>query len=334
MGKTILVIRFSALGDVALTVPVLKHLSFFNPDTRFIVVSDSRWADLFIGIERVSFQGFDLKKNYAGLSGIIRIFWFLLKSYQFKAVADLHGVIRSHILSMLFFVSGKQIASINKGRSEKANLTRKNHKQLFQIPHTTERYLKVFEQLGLSVNLQQFTNEMIKVKKVASVTKKIGFAPFAKHVLKMYPLEKMEQVVRYFDKEGYEMYFFGKGNRERTTIDDWNKKYKHAVSIPDAATLKDELKIISALDLLVTMDSANMHLASNANIPVLSMWGPTHPVAGFYGFRQDPSNAVQLDLSCRPCSVYGNNPCWRGDHACMQEIHPAFIVSKIEEMIH
>lgn len=334
MGKTFLVIRFSALGDVALTVPVLKHVSFSNPDARFIVVSDSRWADLFLGIERVRFQGFDLEKKYKGLKGIIGIFRFLLRNYHFEAVADLHGVIRTHALKLFFFFSGKQIVSIKKGRSEKAIITRKNNKQVYQLPHTTERYIKVFEQLGLSVNRQLLTEDMIKYEKGANAIKKIGFAPFAKHALKIYPLEKMEQVVSYFDKEGYKLYVFGKGQEEYKIIEAWSKKFKQIVTIEDSITLSYEMNIISALDLMVTMDSANMHLASNRNVPVVSVWGPTHPYAGFYGFRQDPSNAVQLDLPCRPCSVYGNKQCWRGDHACMREIAPGGIISKIEELLH
>jgi ADP-heptose:LPS heptosyltransferase len=121
---------------------------------------------------------------------------------------------------------------------------------------------------------------------------------------------------------------------ESKTIEGWNKTFKHVVSIGNDAKLSDELKMIKTLDLMVTMDSANMHLASNMNVPVVSVWGPTHPYAGFYGFRQDPSNAVQINLSCRPCSVYGNKTCWREDHACMNEIKPELIISKIEEQLN
>lgn len=320
------------MGDVALTVPVLKHVSTSNPDAHFIVVSDLKWGDLFLGIERVSFQGFDLKHHYIGFWGIIRIFRVLLKQYQFHAVADLHAVIRSHLLRTLFFIIGKQVAYINKGRSDKALITNQTNKYLHQLPHTTQRYLSVFEKLGLAVNLQLFNENHIGLKKPLGTIKRIGIAPFARHSLKMYPIEKMEQVVQYFDKEGYALYLFGSGKYEKKLIAEWNQKYKQVVSMTDTITLSEELKIISNLDVMVSMDSANMHLASNENVPVVSIWGPTHPHAGFYGYRQDPRNAVQLDLPCRPCSIYGNKPCYRGDHACMQEIKPACIISKIEEL--
>lgn len=334
MGRTFLVLRFSALGDVALAVPVLKQVVASNPDAHFIMVSDCKWADVFHGIERVRFQGFDLQKKYRGFLGIISIYRFLLINYQFEAVADLHSVIRTHILKILFFFSGKEIASVDKGRLQKTMLTRKNNKQLYQLPHTTERYIKVFEQLRLSVNHQQLTTDIIQVKKGSSAIKKIGFAPFAKHPLKMYPLDRMLQVIEYFNKEGFELYFFGSGLKEREYIHTWDKKFQHAVQLPESATLNDELSMMRNLDVMVSMDSGNMHLASMVGVPVVSIWGPTHPYAGFYGHGQDPDNAVQESLACRPCSVFGNKACWRGDHACMRRIKSEDIILKIEELLN
>lgn len=85
------------------------------------------------------------------------------------------------------------------------------------------------------------------------------------------------------------------------------------------------------------MDSANMHLASLCNVPVVSIWGATHPSLGFYGYNQDLNNAVQLDLPCRPCSVYGENPCiFSGDeeYKCLKSINIEDILSRINRIIH
>ena len=59
----------------------------------------------------------------------------------------------------------------------------------------------------------------------------------------------------------------------------------------------------------------------------------THPYAGFMGWKQLPVNTVQLDLSCRPCSVYGQKPCWRGDYACLRDIKPEQVIAKIEGIV-
>ena len=333
MGKTILVTRFSALGDVALTVPVLKQVIAANPDVCFIMVSDLKWANLFEGIDGLVFQGFDLKKEYKGFWGIVKMFQFLRKKYTIDAVADLHAALRTHVLRTLFFFSKKKVAFIFKGRLEKASITRKEHKIYRPLPHTTERYLNVFEKIGVAVNRQHAADTRIAMKKNVGIPKKIGFAPFAKHDLKMYPLDKMLKVIHHFDRDGVELYFFGGGVVEKIFIEEWNKKFKHAVPLPASADLKKELEIMSTLDFMVTMDSANMHLASLVNVPVVSIWGPTHPFLGFYGYQQDPLLAVQENIECRPCSVFGNTSCWRGDHACMRSITVEKVISKIESSI-
>ena len=81
--------------------------------------------------------------------------------------------------------------------------------------------------------------------------------------------------------------------------------------------MEAELALMSHLDVMVSMDSGNMHLASLINTPVVTIWGATHPLAGFMGWNQSEENAVQVDLPCRPCSVYGNKPCSRKDYACL-----------------
>ena len=95
-----------------------------------------------------------------------------------------------------------------------------------------------------------------------------------------------------------------------------------------------ELSIMSQLDVMLSMDSANMHLASLVNTPVISIWGATHPYAGFMGWRQDKSNTVEIELPCRPCSIFGNKPCWRKDYACLYEITPEMIIEKIKLLIN
>ena len=163
----------------------------------------------------------------------------------------------------------------------------------------------------------------------------LGIAPFAMHAEKMYPIDKMEEVVKSLAaKDNTHVYLFGGGRKEKEKLEEWEAKYSNVTSVVGKLTLKNELLLISHLSALVSMDSANMHLASLVNTPVVSIWGATHPYLGFYGYNQLHSNVVQLDdLDCRPCSVFGNVPCWRGDHACMNWIPPQTIVEKVETVI-
>lgn len=336
--QRILVVRFSALGDVVMTVPVVKAFLSTYPRAEIIMLSDAKMADLFQGIDRLVFVGADLKTKHKGLIGIYRLFQQLKKTYQFDLVADLHGVIRSHLLRLLFRMSKKTTAVIDKGRFEKFALVRKENKIYRPLKHSTERYIDVFKELGF----KEFAKKGLQLntiqtggQSVNSIQSKIniGFAPFAKHVPKMYSLDRFIEVMRYFDNEKYALHFFGGGPVEMAFIKEWENKFTHAVSFNHQLGLKDELALMSKMQVMVTMDSANMHLGSLANVPVVSVWGPTHPHAGFYGLGQDPLNAVQVSLACRPCSVFGNKQCWRGDHACMQQIEPNQIIQKIQQVV-
>lgn len=336
--KRILVIRFSALGDVVMTVPVVKTFLSAHPQAEVIMLSDQKLADLFIGIDRLIFVGADLKSKHKGVLGIYRLYQQLKKKYEFDFVADLHGVIRSHLLRILFKLNKKTTAVIDKGRFEKFALVRKENKIYRPLKHSTQRYVDVFRALGFKGfskhdPLQVVDNQIksIKVQKQEKVH--IGFAPFAKHITKMYSLDRFIDVMRHFDQEKYALHFFGGGPVEMAFIKEWERAFLHAVVHNHSIGLADELKLMSTMHVMVTMDSANMHLASLVNVPVVSIWGPTHPHAGFYGLGQDPTNAIQLSLACRPCSVFGNKKCWRGDHACMQEISPKTIIEKIENLV-
>ena len=347
--QTILVLRFSALGDVALTVPVIKAFLAANKDVSIVMASEQHCAGLFSGIERLAFEGFDLKGEFKGFVGIFKIFNLLRKKYAFSMVADLHGVIRTHVLRFLFEASRRKTEVINKGRIEKYALVRKENKIFRPLPHATERYADVFRRLGFKVTLPLLEEifESLDLSLVAESSKKppkknrsakasvvkIGFAPFAKHAPKMYSVDKFKEIVQCFDKAPYELYFFGGKGAERLLLADWEGQFSHAVPMAPASSIREELETMREMRAMVTMDSANMHLASLVDVPVVSLWGPTHPYAGFYGFKQDLLNAVQVNLSCRPCSVFGNTACWRGDHACMEQITPAMVEEKLLKLL-
>ena len=197
----------------------------------------------------------------------------------------------------------------------------------------------VFLNLGFSVDKikEQLRTVVICNEVIAKPTllgkKKIGFAPFAKHDAKMYSLDSFKEIISHFDDGKYELYLFGGRGAEDMVLDEWEKQFSHVIKKTGQTDLKTELETMKELDIMLTMDSANMHLASMVGVPVVSIWGATHPYAGFYGYNQNTLNAVQVNLSCRPCSVFGNRACWRGDHACMKEITPAMVIDKIEAVL-
>ena len=335
-AKHILVLRFSALGDIAMSVPVLRNLLHQHPGLQVTMISMPFVAPLFEGIERLHFYAVDVKKEYKGFVGLYQLSKTLKREISFDGVADLHNVLRTKLLR--FFLA-KPSAVIDKGRKEKQELTRAKNKNLHPLKTGFERYGDVFSTLGypVSLNIQQGYSELKTDAGLLPVTTPgavvIGIAPFAKHAAKMYPIGKMEKVVAHLlQNEKMHLLFFGT-KAELASVDQWFQNSR-VINMASRYSFKDELNIISQLDIMLSMDSANMHLASLYGVPVVSIWGGTHPWLGFYGWGQDPSWALQSNLPCRPSSVFGNKPCpVHGDAGCMQQISAETVANKVFEVL-
>jgi len=333
----ILIIRFSAMGDVAMTAPVIREFTDHYPDVKLTIVSRILFSPFFDGIPNVNFHPFDPKGKHQGFLGLIRLF-FELRSLPVTAVADLHNNLRSRILSILFFICGIKTVRVDKARAEKKELTRRYKKILKPLLPMTERYAAVFNTLGFPFQLknklqpavpEKLSPELLLLTGLHNGSKWIGISPFAQHLQKVYPLDKMEQVILKLANEGYKLFIFGGGTTEKNIAHQWEEQHKNIISVIGRVNLTQELQLISNLNLMVSMDSSGMHLASLKGIPVISIWGATHPYTGFLGYGQSINDALQIDLYCRPCSVYGNVPCYRGDLACMNNLQETVVINSI-----
>ena len=304
----LLVIRYSALGDVAMTVPVIDSLARQYPDLKISILSQDFMAPLFALLPtNVTFMGVN-QHDYNSFSGLCRIYKMLRREH-FDAVADIHDVIRTRLLRPIFWRHSVKKAYINKGRVEKNTLCRKKNKKLVQLKTSFDRYAEVFNKLGwpVTINFQSIfglgKGDTTLFKELATPIEGqqwIGFAPFAALRGKRLPIKTINEVIKLLCTD---------------------------------LNLTGELALMSHIHVMVSMDSANMHLASLVNIPVVSVWGATHPYSGFMGWRQSESLAVQTTLDCRPCSIYGNKPCLRGDYACLSEISALDIVRKVNSIL-
>jgi ADP-heptose:LPS heptosyltransferase len=328
----LLIIRFSALGDIAMCVPVVHDLAVQYPDLDIAMLSREMARPLFEQLPKnVHFIAADLKGRHKGVIGLCRL-WRDAHLSDFDYIADFHDVLRTWWLRSEGCLRRKKIAKIDKGRKGKKALTREKNKVFVQQPTSFERYAKVLEQLGFPVK-PQFTKldyfSFCETQKPDNETW-VGIAPFAKHEAKVYPLDKMEQVIKVLsEKENTTLFLFGGGTEENKQIETLCAKYEHVQPAKSQQGLKGELVLMGQLDVMLSMDSANMHLASLVGTRVVSLWGGTHPYAGFLGWNQKAEDCLQLDLPCRPCSVYGNKPCLRGDYACMNGITPEQVIKKL-----
>ena len=330
--KKLLIIRFSALGDIAMTVPVVHDLATQYPDLDITMLSREMARPLFERLpDNVHFIAADLNGRHKGLFGLCRL-WRDAHLSDFDYIADFHDVLRTWWLRTEGCLRRKKIAKINKGRKGKKALTRQKNKVFAQQDTSFERYAKVLEKLGFPIKPQFVKldySSFCETQKAPSETW-IGIAPFAKHEAKVYPMSQMEEVIKAMDeRENTIVFLFGGGPEESKQIESLCAKYSHVRPAKSPHGLKGELAMMGQLDVMLSMDSANMHLASLVGTRVVSVWGGTHPYAGFLGWNQKTEDCVQLDLPCRPCSVYGNKPCLRGDYACTNGIAPSQILEKL-----
>ena len=336
--KHILLIRFSAIGDVAMTVPVIQSLAEAYPDRQFTMLSNVRFAPFFAGMpHNVSFIGVDLKKDYHGFGAMLKLF-FRLRKKHFDAVADLHGVLRTTALSVFYRLFFTRVSRIDKDRRSRKRLTRQKNKDLTPRLTSFDRYRIVLENLGFSFDLKFHTIFGDKKADLSSIKDIIGekdcpwvgIAPFAAHKGKIYPLYLMEDVVAQIDSTYLCHQFVFAYGKERSLVEEWAQKYRSVEIIDPRLGLEGELALISNMEVMVAMDSSNMHLASITATPVVSIWGATHPAAGFMGWGQNPENCIQLDLPCRPCSIYGKKECIYSDYRCLTGIDPDSVFAKVK----
>ncbi|MCS7205818.1 MAG: glycosyltransferase family 9 protein [Leptospiraceae bacterium] len=348
----LLVIRFSSMGDVALTIPVISSLVSHYPEIHITFVTKKEYEPFFYNIPGVELIGVDFKdKHYRGLLGIYRLYRELRRLGPYDYGIDLHDSLRSKILRF-FFRKELKFASIVKGRKEKREQTRRKNKILKPLPHTVERYLHVFERTGLNPKLISgpYITLDFQSKRLAkeflithNVHKKeilwIGIAPFAGHPPKTWPIHKTKELIRLIGKYfKTKIFLFGGGKKEIELLESIHKEHPdYTIVVAGKLLLEGEMALMEKLDVMIAMDSFNMHIASLIGIPVISIWGATHPFSGFAPFGQKPENIVQIPteiLPCRPCSIFGNKKCFRKDLACLNYIEPEDVLRKLCQVLN
>jgi ADP-heptose:LPS heptosyltransferase len=334
--------RLSAMGDVAMTVPVLRALVNQYPELKITVISRPFFQPFFKEIPNLDFFTFDEKERHKGIKGLWRLFQDL-KALQIDAFADLHNVLRSKVVRSLLAMSGKKIAFVDKGRAEKKALTRAENK-IFQ-PLTTmfERHQLVFESLGFPIDLSQPKfppKAKISQPEIAAIVAQskntIGIAPFAQYDSKVYPLDLMKEVIDTLaQNQEHTILLFGGGQKEKEQLQNLVGDKKNVINMAGKIPFQDELDLISRLEVMLSMDSGNGHIAAMLGVPVVTLWGATHPYAGFLPFNQSLDNALVSDRNLfpqLPTSVYGNKKV-AGYENAMRTILPKQVVARIAEIL-
>jgi|SRR5574344_345930 ADP-heptose:LPS heptosyltransferase len=323
--KHIIILRFSAITDVAIAAPLVRSYAFENPEISFTMVSDPFLRPLFKSTPNLSFFPVSIteKPSWRYLLKIAKSICALSPT----EIIDLQNCRYTTFLKSFFAFKNIPVFT-----AEKPSFN-KNH--FSSLPSLLQLYENAFSASGLK-NLH-LSDEHPVFNKTNSKYEfhRVGIAPFAKHPGKSWPVKNMEEVVAHLSKDpNTKVYLFGNQRAEAEILQKWEDKYDDCESIAGKYTLSEELELIRSLDLMVTMDSANMHFASSVNTPVISIWGATHPHGGFYGWGQDWNNVVSVDLPCRPCSLFGDKKCERMDYACLSRVTPEMVLKKIDEFFN
>jgi ADP-heptose:LPS heptosyltransferase len=345
LPKKILVIRFSAMGDVVLLVPVLRSLVNAYPEVQVTVLTRPKFSIFFAHLPGVAVFAADVDKEYTGLNSLLRLFNNLLK-LRFNTVIDVHDHLRTKVLRTLFYFCRVPVVVFDKGRGDKKKFTRKVNKVTHTLPHTVERYQQAFHEAGFKFPFLKGPHLVVTDSASQTVTRWltninvsknetwIGIAPFAMHYTKMWPVHLYKSLIALLlKKQSCRFFLFGGGQKEIDFFTSLLREFPDNTTIvAGQLKLEAEWALMQQLDLMLCVDSSNMHLATLVGTPLLSIWGGTHPAVGFGPFQRDDESIIELsrgEISCRPCSVYGKETCYRGDFACMMGITPQMIAERI-----
>ena len=325
-----------------MTVPVLKAFSLQYPEVKITVVSRPFFKPFFDDIGNANFFAIDLNDRHKGFLGLLRLF-FDLRKLKIDSVADLHNVLRSKVIRTLFILTGKKVAATDKGRKDKKELTKLTIKTIFPTKSMFERHCKTFKKLGFPLNLENpiFPEKAILSEEIIAITEKkeenwIGIAPFAQYKSKVYPIDLMQKVIDELAKnQTAKIFLFGGGKEEIKKLNQLKSNHENVLVLARKTNLKQELIIISNLNVMLSMDSGNAHIAAMLGVKVITLWGATHPFAGFKPFNQPDDFCMTSDrkqFPFLPTSVYGNKKV-EGYENAMRSILPETVVSKINSIL-
>ena len=340
MGKLkhLMIFRFSSMGDVAMLVPVLRCLYAQNQNIQVTLVTQKRFSPIFKEFIELQIISPDFIGKHKGLKGLYRLYREL-KQIKPHRIADIHQNLRSRILGLFFRLSFTRIKVIDKGRTERKRLIRPTKKTMKPLTPQHFRYVEVFSRLGfaLDVDKHEFPIKLGLPKSsleidLPSDRKWIGIAPFAAHPGKIYPLDLMQKVVGYLQKQ-HTVFLFGHGSKEAAQIHVWAKAYPQVIPHALEMSFSDQLNLIANLDVMISMDSANGHLAANFGVPVITLWGMTHPFLGFSAFGQNNHLLVDRDKFPKvPTSPYGKLVP-KGYNDAMRTITPEDVIEMVLKKI-
>jgi len=339
--KRILIIRMSAFGDIILTTPLIRALKKAYPDAKIDFLTKKQFEPLLIynpHLERVI--GFDTEQGFWGLLKLIRS----LKKEKYDLVVDLH--INPRSILVRYFCGARLKRRYLKRSFERRLLKWFRINLLKNSQPVAERYFSALEDFGIEPDglppeIYFSEKEKAKADEIISSACQanylIGLAPGASRYTKRWPAERFAWVgAKLAGELGAKIFILG-GNEDKGVSYQVSSAMKamraeEPIDLTGRLNILESSALVKRLHLLISNDSALMHIATAVNTPVLAIFGSTSKELGFFPYSKK-AKVVEVELECRPCSLHGKSACPKGHFKCMLEISPEKVYQTAKEML-
>jgi heptosyltransferase-2 len=337
----ILIIRLSSLGDIVLTTPVIAALKAKYPHSELYFLTKARYADLLRNDPRISsLVEFDPVGRHGGLSGFVRLI-SELRSHDFDLLVDLHANLRSFLVRHL--VKSRSTLKHNKRWLSRSLMVHFKFLKTRAI-QTGDSYVKALQKLGVEVSERnpliflsqedlRFADHFLLERGVKKDDIVVGVHPGARWETKRWDEDKFARVCQSLvETSNYKIMLLGDAG-EAKLVEEVGRGIRtdrliKAIGLP----LGKVMALIKRCDCLITNDSGPMHIASALQVPVVAIFGPTHPKLGFSPFGS--RNVVLCaNVKCSPCSLHGEKRCTKKSRYCMDLIDPGMAVAAVERLL-
>lgn len=329
MNQRILVIRFSSLGDILLTSPVIVNLRIAFPHGRVVFLTKEKFRSV---VEM--FDGVDEIVTLPERASIIHLYRLLTKldTVGFTHVIDLHGNQRSWLARKIITADHKAVYP--KRRIERRQMIARRNKLVpNEYPHTIDSYNEALRALGVPIHARR---PLIPGYKLAPIARgsspTVVIAPGAAHETKQWGLERFREVA-------VQLHRIHIAHIVWTVTSDTTIDWKISDFLPaDQLTELVDTPVpvlanhIAGASLTIANDSGIAHLSSAVGTPVIALFGPTHPALGFAP-RGLNDRVIEVNEFCRPCSLHGSKPCYRDKQYCFDRIEIDDVIAEASEML-
>jgi len=325
----LLLVRFSSIGDVLLTTPLIRALHARHPDTRLVFVTKAAMAPLVADNPHLA-QVVTLAPGES-----IRALAGRLAALGPTRGLDLHGSLRSAALRALVRCPWRGYSKRKLARgvlvATKIDLYGR------RVP-VAERYFEAARGLDvrpdggppeffLAAAARERAAQWLRERKLDGLPLAV-LAPGAAHFTKRWPEERWTGLAYRLRERGYGMVAVG-GAEDRAAAE---ALAPLAVSAAGACTLQETGALLARARVAITGDTGVMHMATGVGTPVVALFGPTVEQFGFFPYRAK-ATVLERDLECRPCSPMGGPRCPMGHHRCLIDIDPAEVAAAVERLV-